>query len=130
MSESSQLVADIQLKLGRGDVRLLRINSGSGWSGKIVEKTPQRIVLASYHHVQFAPAGTADLLGCVSHRITSDMVGQLVAIAVGIEAKTGTGRPTKEQRSFIEQLIRIGGRAGIARSVDDAQMILSGEVRK
>jgi len=123
----SELVAQIQLQWSRGDVRLLRINSGSGWAGKIVKRTPKLITIAGYHHVQFAPTGTADLLGAVSVMVTPDMVGRMVAIAVGIEGKTGTGRASTEQRSFIDHLVGMGGRAGIARSVEDAGRILRGE---
>lgn len=120
MSESSQLVADIQLQLSRGPTRLLRINSGKAWAGKIIEQSATRLVLLHYHAVQLAPAGTADLFGWTTEE------GR--AIATAIEAKTGTGRATKEQRDFLELLVKMGGKAGVARSVEDARRIVNGEL--
>ena len=41
-----------------------------------------------------------------------------------IEVKTATGKPSKEQLHFIEVIKRMGHRAGIARSVEDALKII------
>lgn len=43
--------------------------------------------------------------------------------ALAIETKTATGRIRPEQHSFIAAVNKAGGRAGIARSVDDALKI-------
>lgn len=42
-----------------------------------------------------------------------------------IEVKTATGRPSKEQLHFIETVRKMGHRAGVARSVDDALKIIN-----
>ncbi len=54
--------------------------------------------------------GSADIIGI--HKAT----GRFIAI----EVKTETGRATKEQLNFIEQVRAAKGIAGIARSVQDA----------
>lgn len=47
-------------------------------------------------------------------------------IACGIEVKTPKGRVGPEQEAFIEWLKSRGGRAGVARSVEDALRIANG----
>ena len=73
-----------------------------------------------------------------------DMTGRLVRFGVGgkggadlwvickggivgaIEVKTPTGRVRPEQEAFLEMVRSNGGRAGVARSVDDALRIANG----
>lgn len=69
----------------------------------------------------------SDTGGLISELVTQEMVGQLIARYVGIETKTKIGRITPEQRSFIEMVRHMGGRAGVARSVEEAIRILHGE---
>lgn len=45
-----------------------------------------------------------------------------------IEVKTDKGKPTPEQVNFIEAVRRLGHRAGIARSTEDAIKIIRGEM--
>ena len=47
--------------------------------------------------------------------------------AVFIEVKTPTGRPTKEQKQFLEAMIRNGAVAGICRSTEDALKLTGGK---
>jgi hypothetical protein len=44
---------------------------------------------------------------------------------LAVEVKTRTGRPTKEQLTFIDAINKQGGIAGIARSVEDALLLLA-----
>jgi len=59
--------------------------------------------------------GSADIIG-----ICPD--GRFLAV----EVKNSTGRATSDQVRFIEAVRSKGGRAGVARSVDDALKILEG----
>lgn len=126
MSES-QLLADILLAHSRGNVRLLRTNSGVAWAGKIISQDHHRLVLSPYHAVKLCPEGTSDVCGAVSEIVTETMVGQRIALAVGLELKVGRRQATAQQVAFGATLVRLGGRWGIARSVDDARRILTGE---
>jgi len=75
--------------------------------------------------VQFGLArGSADLIGLRTVTITPDMVGQQVAVFTSIEVKTPKGRPTAEQQNWLNMVRSLGGIAGIARSVRDANEIL------
>ena len=69
--------------------------------------------------------GGSDLIGITPIKITSDMVGCTVGVFTGIEVKTPTGRPTKPQINFINQIDALGGIAGIARSAEDALQLTS-----
>lgn len=123
----SQLLADILLACSRGDTRLMRTNSGVAWAGKIIHQDDRRITISPYHAVKLCPEGTADACGAVSTIITEAMLGQRVAIATGLELKIGRRQATPEQLAFGAMLVRLGGRWGIARSVDAARRILAGE---
>lgn len=68
--------------------------------------------------------GSPDLVGWQTVTVTPEMVGQRIAVFVGIEAKTATGRLTEDQRAFQTALARAGARVGVARSVADLDAIL------
>jgi hypothetical protein len=69
--------------------------------------------------------GSADLIGWRTITVTSAMVGTRLAIFTSIEVKTPTGRVRPEQQAWLEAVTHAGGLAGIARSVTDAQALLS-----
>lgn len=59
----------------------------------------------------------------------SDLIGwDCSGIFIAIEVKTKTGRVSDKQQNFISQVIASGGRAGVARSADDALKIIRGDV--
>jgi hypothetical protein len=53
------------------------------------------------------------------------MVGTQVAVFTSIEVKTATGRLRPEQRQWLDAVQAAGGVAGVARSVEDAQVLLT-----
>jgi len=69
--------------------------------------------------------GSADLIGWRTVTVTQAMVGTRLAIFTSIEVKTPTGRIRPEQQAWLEAVTQAGGLAGIARSVTDAQALLS-----
>jgi len=105
----------IRLALGsRSDLRLFRNNTGT-----LPDPRTGR-------PVQFGLArGSADLIGWRTQTITPDMVGQTVAVFTSIEVKTPTGHLTPEQRNWLGAVRKAGGIAGVARSVCDADEIVS-----
>jgi hypothetical protein len=116
-NQETDLQQRIRLALGQlPDIRLWRNNSG-----KLPDPRTGR-------WVQFGVAspGGSDLIGYRSITITPDMVGQRVAVFTALEVKTATGRATPAQRHFIDHIRKVGGIAGIVRSVADAQRILGG----
>lgn len=109
----AELQRAILLACSRGDTRLFRNNVGVGWAGWIVEHTPARIVLANPRPLHAGlHVGSSDLIGWTTG-----------GLFVSIEVKTGTGRLSADQRVWLDQ---VRGRAGVARSVEDAQAIIGG----
>ena len=64
--------------------------------------------------------GGSDLIGWTPVTITADMVGQQLAVFTAVEVKGPKGRVTEAQINFIDQVIRAGGYAGVARSPHEA----------
>lgn len=113
MSETD-LYGQIMLEFSRGNTRLFRVNAGVAWQGKIIEQTPTRLILAYPRPIRLAVAGVSDLLGWSTG-----------GIFTAIECKIGNRKPTPEQSAFLDLVRRSGGRAGIARSVEDAGVIIA-----
>ena len=109
--------------ISQSGARLFRANSGTSWTGTLerydsphaVILHPGDVVLRQARPFHGLPKGTSDLIG-----IASD--GTFLAI----EAKSGNARPTKEQKAFIEMVNKLGGRAGVARTPEDALRIIKG----
>ena len=116
MSES-QLYGEILKEYSRGDTRLFRINAGDiAWQGTVLERTHNRIVLSPYRAIKLAAPGISDLVGWTSVAGT--------AIFAAIEVKAGRGKLRPEQAAFIDLVLKHGGYAGVARSVEEAGLIL------
>ena len=71
--------------------------------------------------------GSADTIGWTSVTVTPDMVGSTVAVFTSVEIKTPAGRATKDQLNFHDRVIAARGRAGFARSPEEAVGIVRGE---
>jgi hypothetical protein len=115
MSSEQSIQQHIRIACSTGDTRLFRNNTGT---------------LRDQHGrpVSFGLCkGSADLIGYRTITITPDMVGQQVAVFTSIEVKTPTGRIRPEQRAWMETIQAAGGIAGVARSVEDAQVLLTAQ---
>ncbi|MGC9239967.1 MAG: VRR-NUC domain-containing protein [Acidithiobacillus sp.] len=97
--------------LGTGDLRLFRNNVGLAYTRA---GSPVRFGLAN---------GSPDLIGWKRVTITPDMIGQTIAVAVGIEVKTATGRIREDQERFLAHMQDFGALAGVARSIEEARTI-------
>ena len=120
---------DILRDLGaRPDIRLFRQNVGEAWVGVFVSFKNGLLILDNARRF-FAGlcVGSSDLIGWRTVVVTPDMIGQRVAIFTGIEVKAKRGSPTTEQRAFTGAVNLAGGRAGFARSVDEARIIVGAE---
>lgn len=104
----------IRLAVSRGPTRLWRNNTGAlrDEQGRLV-----RFGLCE---------GSADLIGYSTVTIGPEHLGQRLAVFTAIEVKTPTGRPTAQQAAFLEHIQQAGGRAGVARSVEEAERIAAG----
>lgn len=118
IASEGDVLADILLAHSRGNARLFRFNAGTAWQGKIVEQTPQRLVMLYPRAIKLACEGFSDIAGWVQED------GR--AIFTAIEGKYGKRKATPEQKNFIEVVKQHGGRAGVAYNIDDAAAIMYG----
>ena len=122
----NNIFKEIRLAVSTGCSRLFRVNTGRGWTGNRIQKNPNGSITI-YDPRPFStgtPAGFSDGVGWHTVTITPDMVNQKVAIFTAIEAKTPTGRVSKDQQNFIDRVKEAGGIAGVARSAEDAVKLL------
>lgn len=108
-----ELMQAILLKYSRGASRLFRTHCGVAWQGNIAEHTPSKLILLNPRALRLGTAGIADLTGWSAG-----------GIYTAIECKCERGRTRPEQLAFLDLVSECGGRSGIARSVDDAGLIL------
>ena len=72
--------------------------------------------------------GSADWIGWVSVPVTAAMVGTTVALFLSIESKRQAGGVrAAAQQQWAEAVLQAGGRAGFARSADEAMAIAAGD---
>jgi hypothetical protein len=113
LASEQSIQQEIRIACSRGQTRLFRNNTGT---------------LRDQHGrpVQFGLCkGSADLIGWRTITITPEMVGQQVAVFASIEVKTATGKLRPEQRQWLDAVQAAGGIAGVARSVSDAERLLT-----
>ena len=106
--------------------RLFPMTTGKFWAGRVISQTSDTVTLKNPRLVNVGFKGLSDLMGGSPVTITPDMVGQTVFVLTAVEVKEGNDRPTPEQLKFIERVQEWGGRAGIAKSEDDAVRICEG----
>lgn len=104
MTEEHKIQNEIRLALSDTCI-IFRMNVGTGYT------------LDGRYFTTGVPKGFSDLFGFRK----SD------GKAVFIEAKTLKGRPTDQQKKFIETMRKSGAIAGVCRSVDDALKLIGGK---
>ena len=126
MSENpNNLVKQILLAAPKYGARLFRRNTGVAWTGnKITKNADGSITIHDPRPFQAGIKGQADVYGWIPVKITDDMAGETVAVHVEIEAKTGSGRASAEQNSWLDVVQKSGGRAGVVRGLGDLDWIL------
>jgi hypothetical protein len=116
MNPETKIQNLILMSLSKAGCLVFRNESAGAWVGKVLHKDANQVTLTDARMIRFGLAvGSADIIGIAP-------CGRFLAI----EIKTSTGRPTKEQLRFIEAVNNAGGKAGIARSVEDALKLIRG----
>lgn len=105
----------VALSAIEGEGFVLRLNSGSAWGGKLVDTPEYGPVIMNPKKIALCPEGTPDLL----------FVGEQGKVA-WVEVKDAKGKAREAQERFINKMHRLGHKAGIARSPEDALKILEG----
>ena len=102
---------DIQVELSKVGTKVMRNNVGTALVGKPPNEVMIRFGLA---------AGSSDLIGWTPIEITSEMVGQTLAIFTAVEVKTKTGKIGEKQKTFLYTLQANGGLAITPTSAEEA----------
>jgi hypothetical protein len=110
--------AEIDLALSHGDVRLWRNNVGV-----LVDRTGRPVAYGLGSKGGKVLPGTSDKIGLRSVVVTPEMVGRRLAVFAAVEEKD-LGRATPAQLQFIARIQELGGLAGVAHNVAEAQAIL------
>jgi len=106
-----KVIARIVTSLDQATERLFRINAGTGWIGKILDRRSGTVVLGNPRPLRAAPPGWPDLFGWRTVTITPEMVGQKIAVARAVEVKAGGSDKnlSPDQRKFREVFAAMGG---------------------
>jgi RNase P/RNase MRP subunit p29 len=101
-------------------VRLFRNNTGTGWVGKVVKRLSDILVIKDPRPLHAGLCeGSSDYIGWTEKVITSEMVGQKVAVFTAVETKTKRGRVSSEQENFVARIRDAGGIAFVAKELSD-----------
>lgn len=128
--EESKIQKRIALECSDKNTRLWQNDNGLCYQGQVSrfnEKGGQSAVITRCKAIRYGlGTGTSDLIGFKKIKITPEMVGKDIAIFVGIEVKTNTGRTSKSQDNFLKLIEQSGGICGVARTTEEASNILNG----
>lgn len=136
MSEG-KIWREIRDKLSNGPLRLFRNECGNGVAIRHNNPSKRQAIIGecialaasrggSGARIHFGlTTGSSDLIGLKSVIISPEMVGQKIAMFVGVETKTATGSMRDEQKRWLEFVNQMGGIAIVARNLDEAENKLS-----
>ncbi len=108
----------IMIAMSAAGGRCFRNNRGMAWVGQAIRLANGDVLLKNPRQIRYGVGtnGGSDLIGWMP------VDGK--AIFSAIEVKTPTGRIESGQQNFIDQVLKNGGFAGVARSADDAKRIM------
>ena len=104
----------IMLASSRGSARLWRNNVGA-----LQDKEGRWVKYG------IANPGGSDLIGFRTITVLPEHVGMRIAIFTALEVKQKSGRIRPEQQVFIDLVKSKGGIAGVVRSVEEAERLLT-----
>lgn len=127
MTPAAALTNRIREIVSRNGARLFPMTVGKFWAGIPVGRTPEgHTILKNARIVNVGFAGLSDTLGGSPLTITAEDVGKTVMILTAVEIKAGADRLRPGQPEFLAAITKMGGRAGVARSPEDAVRICEG----
>ena len=115
MNPETRIQNAILLALSEAGCTVWRVETAGAWVGRVIHKERDTVTLAGARMFTTGLCkGGSDIIG-----VAPD--GRFMAI----EVKTKTGKPSKEQLTFIDIIRNAGGIAGIARSPAEALELLA-----
>ncbi len=137
IDNSNELTKQILLAASKLGARLWRRNIGQAWIGRakrfdkdetvaLMQFKAGDVLIRSARPFHSGEAGQADLYGWTPTLITADMVGQMLPVHTEVEIKFGKDRMSEDQDKWLAFCQKQKVRAGVARTVEDAERIISG----
>ena len=102
-----------------------RANAGQAWTGQTIDHTGSTITLKHPRRFHGLPAGFSDVFGITPVIVGPEHLGQMMGVFCAIEIKSAKGKTSALQNNFIKQVKMNGGRAGIARTDNEAIKIIT-----
>lgn len=137
MTPGTALTNQIRAAVSKTGARLFPMVTGKFWGpyhrGRKITKTetatlnPGDVLIRGGHMVSVGFKGLSDTLGGSPMTITAEDVGRTVCILTAIEVKAGADRLRDGQPEFLAAVKKMGGRAGVARSPEDAARIVTAD---
>lgn len=137
MTPGTELTNRIRAATSKLGARLFPMTVGKFWGpfhkgvrfdrAQMVQVNPGDVLIRGGYMVSVGFTGLSDLLGGSEMTITPEDVGKTVMILTAVEVKAGKDRPREGQPEFVAAVKKMGGRAGFARSPEDAVKICGGE---
>lgn len=130
MTPAQRLTNQVREAVSKTGTRLFNVHVGKFWAGapirfnktKTVEVHDGDVLIRRARLINSGIEGMADLVGFTPVVVTPEMVGSTVAVYSSVEIKT-TDRPSPAQVRWMEFINENGGRAGIARTPEEAVKI-------
>lgn len=135
MLNEQGIMHSAMMAVSRAGTRIWRQNVGMAVAGKAEWMKSGRVIRVEAGDCVVRKArpfhaglckGSSDLIGITPVVITPDMVGRTLGVFTALEVKKPGGCATDEQSNFLDQILKLGGFAGVARSDDDAIAIAKG----
>lgn len=109
MSEKSVL-NKLQLLASSLGHRLFRNNNGMAYSGEAIELDNGSILIKNPYRIKYGlGVGTGDLVGGTQIKVTPEMIGKTILVFTNYEVKMVKTKVTKEQTSFHNTILQLGG---------------------
>lgn len=136
MTPAQALTNQIRAAVSKLGARLFPMTAGKFWGPyhrgtrytqtQTITVQPGDVLIRQGHMVSVGFTGLSDTLGGSPMVITADDVGKTVCVLTAIEIKAGADRLREGQPEFLAAIKKMGGRAGVARSPEDAVKIVTG----
>lgn len=136
MTPAAALTNRIKEAVSKKGARLFPMTVGKFWGPfhkgiefdkpQTVSVNKGDVLIRGGHMVSVGFKGLSDTLGGSPMTITAEDVGKTVMILTAVEVKAGADKLRPGQPEFLAAITKMGGRAGVARSPEDAVRICEG----
>jgi len=136
LTPAAALTNQVRAAVSKLGARLFPMTVGKFWGpyhrGRRITRVetvtlqPGDVLIRQGHMVSVGTQGMSDLVGWTPYTVTADDIGRVLAIYTACEIKAGADRLREGQPEFLQAVKKMGGRAGVARTPEEAVRIVTG----